>query len=71
VVRSGDRALAQGLTVGQQRVHAFPAMTGAELEVETWGAGARLSALEVFDTGGSTVPEPGCAASTEEPLPRP
>ena len=67
VVRSGTTELAAGLTVGQQRVHACAPLTAATLEVETTGAGARLASLEVFDTGGAPVPEPGYAASTDEP----
>ena len=68
VVRSGTTELAAGLTVGQQRVHACAPLTAATLEVETTGAGARLASLEVFDTGGAPVPEPGYAASTDEPV---
>ncbi|WP_231929995.1 alpha-L-fucosidase [Friedmanniella luteola] len=67
VVRHRSAVLAEGRTVGQQRVHAVPAVSAAVLEVETVGAGARLLALEVFDTGGATVPEPGYRASTDEP----
>jgi alpha-L-fucosidase len=70
VVRAAGRVLAEGLTVGQQRVHAVAAVTVAELEVQTHGAGARLGSLAVFDTGGAVVPEPEYAASTDAPEPR-
>lgn len=70
-VRQGWTVLAAGRSVGQQRVHAVPAVTATELVLETDGAGARLVSLEVFDTGGATVPEPGYRASTDEPEPRP
>jgi alpha-L-fucosidase len=69
-VRCSGTVLADALTVGQQRVHAVPAVTAEVLEVQTWGAGARLCSLEVFDTGGATVPEPEYEASTDEPEPR-
>jgi len=69
-LRHEGTVLAQGLTVGQQRVHAVPAVTATELVVETDGAGAQLVSLEVFDTGGAAVPEPGYRASTDEPEPR-
>ncbi|GAA1847405.1 alpha-L-fucosidase [Microlunatus capsulatus] len=67
VVRAGTTELASGLTIGHQRVHACAPLTTATLEVETVGAGARLVSLEVFDTGGAAVPEPGYVASTDEP----
>ena len=68
VVADG-RLLARGLSVGQQRVHAVPRTTAAEIEVVTEGTGALLAVLEVFDTGGARVPEIGYLADTEPPEP--
>jgi len=70
-VRGDGQVLAEGLSIGQQRVHAVAATTADVVEVETQGPGALLASVEVFDTGGAGVPEVGYLADTEPPEPLP
>ncbi|MEV6103697.1 alpha-L-fucosidase [Streptomyces sp. NPDC051940] len=54
----GDTVLAAGHTVGVRRVHAFPAVTTAELTVRLTGPGARLDAATGHRTGHEAGPVP-------------
>ncbi|WP_327659360.1 MULTISPECIES: alpha-L-fucosidase [unclassified Streptomyces] len=69
VVRSGDRVLAEGLTVGAGRIHLTEPVTAAELTVEVVGDGAVLESVEVFETGVRELPQvpEGYRAPTDRP----
>ena len=62
--------IAEGLTVGQGRIHAFPAREVTELRIRVSGDGAMLTEATGFLTGHETIPQPpeGYEAPTDAPL---
>ncbi|GAA2898648.1 alpha-L-fucosidase [Microbacterium esteraromaticum] len=73
VVAGGDAdadVITEGLTVGQGRIHAFPAREVTELRIRVHGEGATLSEVTGFLAGHETIPQPpeGYEAPTDAPL---
>ncbi|MFE6970640.1 alpha-L-fucosidase [Isoptericola sp. NPDC057653] len=68
-VRAGGRVLASGGTVGAGRIHLVEPVTVDGLTVELAGDGARLTGVEAFRTGVTSVPEvpAGYLAPTDYP----
>jgi len=62
-----DRVVAAGMTIGERRIHAIGSRVASQLVVELVGDGAVLAGVEVYDTGGATVPEVPYLAATTEP----
>lgn len=62
--------IVEGLTIGQGRIHAFPAREVTELRIRVRGEGATLSEVTGFLTGHETIPQPpaGYEAPTDAPL---
>lgn len=61
------RLLAEGLTVGEHRLHAFAPAEVTELAVEVEGDEPRLARVLGFDTGGRGAPDLEYIAPTVEP----
>ncbi|MCF4121299.1 alpha-L-fucosidase [Antribacter sp. KLBMP9083] len=56
-VRLDGRTVAQGGTVGVDRIHVVGPLTGTTLEVELVGEGARLASIAVHATGSTHAPQ--------------
>ncbi|QMU97240.1 alpha-L-fucosidase [Microbacterium esteraromaticum] len=69
-VDAAAETIARGLTVGQGRIHAFPARDVTELRIRVSGHGAKLAEVTGFLTGHETIPQPpeGYEAPTDAPL---
>ncbi len=59
--------LAEAMTIGEQRIHAFAPVVVSELTIELTGEAAVLLAAEAYDTGGRTAPSIDYLSSHETP----
>jgi alpha-L-fucosidase len=63
LVEPGEREIAQGATIGSQKLAVFPAVRTARLRIELAGPGGRLRAVTAYRTGHESLP--GLAGTTE------
>ncbi|HEY9289662.1 MAG TPA: alpha-L-fucosidase [Microlunatus sp.] len=66
-VEAGDRTLAEGLTIGNKRIHAFAELQTSSVQITTVGPEPVLAMVRGYQTGVSSVPEIIYRASTENP----
>lgn len=66
-VTAADRTIAEGLTIGNKRLHVFEPVHTAELIIETDGEDPRLAAVRGYRTGVTAYPSIDYLTSTETP----
>ncbi|QDP97139.1 alpha-L-fucosidase [Microlunatus elymi] len=66
-VQAGDRTLADGLTIGNKRLHAFDELQASAVEIVTTGADPVLAQVRGYRTGFNAAPQIVYRASTEAP----
>lgn len=69
-VRIAGETVAEALTIGQGRLHAFPATSTEEIHITTEGDGALVTEVIGYLTGHESIPQPpaGYVAPTTAPL---
>ncbi|WP_285727782.1 alpha-L-fucosidase [Psychromicrobium xiongbiense] len=67
ILDAEGRMIAQGQTIGSQRIHAFPAVVVDRLVLEAEGPSPRLASVDGFLTGVETAPDIGYLAPTTYP----
>lgn len=66
-ISNGDRVVAEGLTIGNKRLHVFEPVETSELVITVEGPEPKLTSVRGFSTGVSSIPTIDYRAGTEAP----
>lgn len=66
-ITNADRLVAEGLTIGNKRIHVFDEITTSSLAITADGPEPRLQSVRGYSTGVTSIPDIDYVAGTETP----